>query len=111
MRNSHKKRLMRSYNKSFKFLIKSVTKDQTVGILLFNTYLKYLRDTLILSASFDLTKQFPAKTKIATLTAAAAEFDSWQKCEDKAKKIFHWNNFCELVKLNIEDWLTINDSI
>ena len=51
------------------------------------------------------------KTKITTLTTAIAEFDAYKASQNSAKKVFHWNNFCELIKLNMEEWLKVNDSI
>jgi hypothetical protein len=42
---------------------------------------------------------------------ATAEFDAYKNNTEQEKKDFHWNNFCELVKLNTGEWLIPNDTI
>ena len=37
-----------------------------------------------------------------TLNAAIEEFEAFRKNQ----KDFHWNNFCEFVKLNMKEWLS-----
>lgn len=106
----HKKQLNKVYKKRFKTLNKSFFKSYTQGIIIFEEYLKYLRDLTILNTATDSENE-SVKTRIATINTAVAEFASWQKTDDESKKEFHWNNFCELLKLNMKEWLELDDSI
>jgi hypothetical protein len=94
--------LGRAYTKRFRRLNKNILNLNNSGLLIFVEHLKYLRDTYLLT-----NNSTEALSKIASLNAAIEEFDAYQK----SQKEFHWNNFCEFVKLNMREWLTINDSI
>ena len=93
------KQLNKAYSKRFKQLNKNLLTVNSTGLAIFVEHLKYLRDTYILT-------QKPAEST-ATLVAAIEEFETYEK----SQKEFHWNNFCEFVKQNMEEWLTANDSI
>lgn len=106
----YKKQLKKAYKKRFKVLNKSFFDDSASGILLFNEYLKYLRDFMIVNTD-DYLESDEKNTRIATINTTVAELASWQKTDNESKKDFHWNNFCELIKLNMKEWLVPNDSI
>lgn len=97
--NRQVKQLRKAYTKRFKQINKNLITVNTSGLLLFLEHLKYLRDTYIIT-------QQSADT-VASLTAAIEEFEAYRKTQ----KDFHWNNFCEFMKLNMREWLTINDSV
>lgn len=98
------KQLNKAYKKSFTTLNKAFFKSKNTGLKMFIEYLRYLRDLMILSTE-DADK---TNAKLATITTAIAEYEASLNTE---QKVFHWNNFCELVKQNMEDWLELNDSI
>lgn len=102
------KQLNKAYKKSFNTLNKSFFQSKTAGLTMFIEYLRYLRDLMILSAEGDLEKVNKTNTRLATIITAIAEYEA---CTNTAQKVFHWSNFCELVKQNMEDWLELNDSI
>ena len=93
----------KAYEKVLDKLNKQFFTHNKTGLLLFVEYLKYLRDMLIL--------QNCDETVLTSCTTAIAEFDSYNSCDNSTKKQFHWDNFCELLKQNMEDWLTANDSV
>jgi hypothetical protein len=97
--------LDKAYYKNFKSLSKHFFKNKETGLIFFIEYLRYLRDHLVLESEETNT------TKLATLVTAIAEFDAYVINKDSEKRIFHWNNFCELVKLNMEDWLISHDPV
>lgn len=99
------KQLNKAYKKSFNTLNKSLFQSKSAGLNIFIEHLRYLRDLMILSTNDDLDK---INTKLATIITAVAEYEASVNTD---KKVFHWNNFCELVKQNMEDWLELNDSI
>jgi hypothetical protein len=101
------KLLNKSYKKSFKCLNKNFFEDRNTGLLLFIEYLKYIRDSMILSSTEGRDEQL----KITSIITAIAEFEAYNSCRDSRNKMFHWNNFHELVKQNMEEWLQINDSV
>ena len=101
------KQLNNAYEKRLKILNKDFFKNNKTGLLLYVEYLKYLRDNFIL----DSHKDDRDKLKIAALNAAIAEFYAYDKGEVEDVKHFHWNNFCELMRLNMEEWLAANDSV
>lgn len=103
-KNSHKKMLKKAYKRSLKKLNKAFFIDNSAGVSLFVEYLRYLRDSMLVDRA-----ELSYDTKIATLITAVAEYDAYAACKDN--KAFHWNNFCELVRLNMEEWLQSNDSI
>lgn len=101
------KQLNKAYKKSFKQLNKSFFKDNKAGLTIFVEYLRYLRDYYVVTASEPLNNN----TKLTTLMTAIAEFDATKITAENSQKEFHWNNFCEFVKLNMEEWLAKNDPI
>ena len=101
------KQLNKCYKKSFKNMQKHFFDDKSIGVYLFVEYLRYLRDLIILKNYEDQDY----KLKAATIAAAIAEFESWHDSREADKKAFHWNNFCEFVKQNMEEWLKTNDSV
>lgn len=109
MKNNRTTQLNQAYYKNFKNLSKHFFDNKETGLIFFIEYLRYMRDYLaVTSADLDLEA---IKIKLATLAAAVAEVDAYIIEQDSAKKLFHWNNFCELVKLNMEEWLKPNDSV
>lgn len=94
------KQLNDAYAKRLKQLNKDIVSVASdAGLPIFVECLKYMRDTYVIT-------QKPADV-IATINAAIDEFDAFIK----TNKEFHWNNFCEFVKLNMKEWLVANDSI
>lgn len=103
------KQLNKSYSKSFKRLQKAFFTDKKAGLSLFIEYLKYLRDLIVL-AEYE-NKLENDVLKAPTIIAAIAEYEAYNQNKEQQQKSFHWNNFCELVKQNMEDWLKIDDSV
>lgn len=103
------KQLNCAYKKSFINIQKAYTVDKSFGLVFFAEYLRYLRDFIILHKYNDNLDE--SKLTIASIIAAIAEFDAYSSCDDKKQRDFHWNSFCELVKQNMEDWLSIDDSV
>ena len=106
MKNKQLDRLNSVYNKRFNKLNKILTKVPTAGVTLFVEHLKHLRDTYIIS-DVDVLEN----SSLVTLMAAIKEFEVYQISEDSKHKDFHWKNFCEFLKLNMEEWLKLNDSV
>lgn len=107
-------KLDRAYSKRVKQLNKNFTKDPNVGLQIFVEQLRYLRDTLIVKASVEELEEEVAEelsNKTYALIIATSEFEAYKNSAEKGQKEFHWNNFCEFVKLNMEEWLVINDTI
>jgi hypothetical protein len=100
------KSLTKAYNKRAKQLTKTFTADKAAGLLLFVEHLRFMRDNLIIGPESP-----EAVEQIATLVATVAEFEAYNSSDNQEQKTFHLNNFCELVKLNIGEWLVQNDSI
>ena len=91
--------LNKAYTKRFKQLNSNILTTADGGLVLFVEHLRYLRDTYIVTQK--------STDSIATLNTAIEEFDAFKQ----TNKEFHWNNFCEFVKLNMKEWLATNDSI
>lgn len=108
MRKQQIKQLNKAYRRSFNTLNKALFQSKSAGLVIFIEYLRYLRDLMILSVEGDLEKVNRTNTKLATIIAAVAEYEASLSMEQKA---FHWNNFCELVKQNMEEWLELDDSV
>ena len=108
MRKQQIKQLNKAYRRSFNTLNKSLCHSKSAGLDIFVEHLRYLRDLMILSIEDDLEKVNKTNTKLITITTAVAEYEASLNTEQKA---FHRNNFCELVKQNMEEWLELNDSI
>jgi hypothetical protein len=98
--------LNKSYNKRFKAINNSFFDQPKTGIVAFIEYLKYIRDFIIINAEVSVSDN----AAIATLITAVAEAEAYLGCNEALKQ-FHWNNFCELLKQNMEDWLLAYDSI
>ncbi len=97
---NHLKQLTKAYNKRL---------TKVNGIEHFIEYLKYLRDTAIIKA--ESAKALENDSKVITLITAVSEFEAYKNSKDEKQRKFHWNNFCEFVKLNMEEWQVFNDSI
>lgn len=93
------KQLNKAYSKRFKQLSKNILTSSNAGVIMFVEHLKYLRDAHIVNQT--------STDAAATLNAAIEEFEAFTLTQQE----FHWNNFCEFVKLNMKEWLSINDSI
>ena len=93
------KQLNKAYTKRFKQLNKDILMTNESGLNIFVEHLKYLRDTYIVAQK--------SADAVATLNAAIEEFEAFRQ----TKKEFHWNNFCEFVKLNMKEWLVANDPV
>ncbi len=101
--------LNNAYSKRLTFLQKSIFINKDAGLTLFVEYLKYLRDLIVLN---DYNKEAEdSKIKMAAIITAIAEFEAYKQTKDDQQKTFHWSNFCELLKQNMEDWLKIDDSV
>ena len=100
--NQTLKQLNKAYTKRFKQLTKSILTVNNSGLLLFVEHLRYLRDIQILVGN-----SIEGNSSLTTLNAALAEFEAYQNSQND----FHWKNFCSLIKLNMKEWLTINDSV
>ena len=106
------KQLTSAYTKRVKQLNKNFTKASDTGLLIFVEQLKYLRDTAIIKCSGEQEELENDLSDAATsLVVALAEFDTYRSSTEKEQKEFHWNNFCEFIKLNMEEWLVLNDTI
>ena len=103
------KQLNKAYNDRFNFLQKGIFINKEAGLKLFVEYLKYLRDLVVLS-NYPKESEY-SKIQMASIITAIAEFDAYTQMQDSRQKTFHWNNFCELLKQNMEDWLKIDDSV
>lgn len=75
------------------------------GLAYFVEYLRQLRDTMIITAR-DMT-ELKSSPKVTTIITAIHEFEAYQSSKEESQKKFHWNNFCEFVKLNMEEWLAL----
>ena len=103
------KQLNKAYKNRLNSIQKSFFEDRHAGLMLFREYLRYLRDSIIISEYNNGLEN--SKVKMATITAAVAEFDAYLQTLNDKQKTFHWNTFCELLKQNMEDWLNIDDSV
>lgn len=103
------KQLNKAYNSRFNHLQKAIFVNKEAGLLLFTEYLKYLRDSIILTEHGKYSEN--SKIKVASIITAIAEFDAYKQAQDPQQKVFHWKTFCELFKQNMEDWLKIDDSV
>lgn len=112
MKNRLLNQLTRAYNKRVTSLNKNFFKNPNTGMLLLVEQLKYIRDVTILKPVITNTEAPTAKgASVSALTVAIEEFETYQKTADPEQKVFHWNNFCEFVRLNMEEWLVLNDSV
>lgn len=107
MKNKQQTQIDKAYSSRVNALTKNFTVDSNIGLNILVEQLKYIRDSLIIKASHN--KEF--NTKISSLIVAVNEFEAYQKSTEYSQKVFHLNNFFEFVKLNMEDWLKINDTV
>ena len=123
------KQLYKAYDKSLKTYHADNFKSLTNCMDYFVTYLKFMRDYYILTEPF-VTDSGEENLKIASLATAISEYENYQMCEHKyygfdgtniiykvegtseevqqkytREKTFHWDNFWNLVRLNMEDWM------
>jgi hypothetical protein len=110
MNKDKKVQLENAYTKKLKKLVKNGFNYKYLGPSILNEQLKYTRDFLILN-NLNSLEQEPIKTNIATLATAIAEFEAFQTAQEPEQKAFHWQSFCDFVKLNMEEWTLLNDSI
>jgi hypothetical protein len=93
------KLLDKAYKKRFKQLNKELLSAEDAGLLVFVEHLKYLRDVYILTLR--------SAEAAVTINTAIEEFNAFV-VEGKDD---HWYNFCEIIKLHMKEWLTVNDSV
>jgi hypothetical protein len=98
-----KTQLRKAYTRRLSSLNKNFFKDPNSGLNIFVEHLKFKRDNLILQANNDAA--------LASLVTAIAEFEAYKISEESKQKEFHWNNFCDFVKLNREEWQQLNDTV
>ena len=123
------KQLCQTYDKVLKEEHETNFKNLTNCMGYLVTYLKFMRDYYILTEPLVL-ESGEENLKIASLATAVSEFEQYQMCEHKyygfdgtkviykvegtseevqekytTEKTFHWNNFWNLIRLNMEDWM------
>lgn len=98
-----KTQLRKAYTRRLNSLNKNFFKDQNSGLNIFVEHLKFKRDILILQSKEDAC--------LTSLITAIAEFEAYQTSKENKQKEFHWSNFCNFVKLNMEEWQIPNDSV
>lgn len=127
---------MKTFKKEFKDLYKAYEQQLkrcrslnlegiTNSMDYFVTYLKFMRDYYILTEPL-IAENGEENLKIASLATAISAYNKYQTCKSwcdslevaankdetllkkyNTEKKFHWNNFWNLVNLNMEVW-TIN---
>lgn len=135
------KRALRQLKRAYKTRLKVLNNKKFLGdlgnsILILVEQLKYLRDTLIIESTpvkntpdepiepfVEFTEYNDSKKEnpdddfnmeddiITTLIVAIAEFEAYQDSVEDTQRTFHFNSFWELVKINIEEWLALNDTV
>ena len=103
------KQLNRAYSNRFNVIQKNLFINKETGLIFFVEYLKYLRDSIVLNEYSKESED--SKVKMASIITVIAEFEAYKQAQEDKQKTFHWNNFCELFKQNMEDWLKIDDSV
>lgn len=123
------KALYKAYNKALKNTHRTNFKNLTNCMDYFVMYLTFMRDYYILTEPLEL-ESGEENLKIASIATAVDEYWQYLTCEQKyysfdgtkviykvegseaevqqkynKEKLFHWENFWELVKLNMEDWM------
>lgn len=123
------KQLCRAYDKVLKDDHAADFKNLTNPMGYFVNYLKFMRDYYILTEPLIL-ETGEENLKIAALATAVSEYEQYQTCIHKyygfngtqviyktsdngeevqqqynKERTFHWNNFWNLVRLNMEDWM------
>lgn len=97
MNNKIQTELHKAYKKQLKTLSMENQNDR-VQILI--TYLKYLRDVEL----FNFDKE--AFENIPLLNSTIAELEAAVRQSKSEYVDFHIQNFCELLKINLKEWLT-----
>lgn len=97
------KKLNKAYKKNFKRKYNEIFYNLDAGLQCFVLYITYLRDHMLLTSA--------PEDSLTSCTTAIAEFNAFVNAANDEKRLFHWNNFFELVKQNMEEWLIPNDSI
>ena len=105
MKNKQLSKLNKVYRKRFNELNKILLNEPSASLWLLVEHLKYLRDTTIIKGNNEVLEN----NILVTLMMALNEF--YSALVDTKQKEFHWENFCEFLKLNMEEWLALNDSI
>lgn len=123
------KQLCRTYDTVLKDIHADNFKNLVNPMNYFVAYLKFMRDYYILTEPRILDSG-EENLKIASLATAVSEYEQYQTCEHKyygfdgakviykvsgtseevqqqynREKTFHWNNFWNLIRLNMEDWM------
>ena len=109
MKNKLLDKIDKAYGKRAKQLNKNFLQDNKTGLFIFVEQLKYLRDTLVIKA-YETDSEELSNIASAILIAIA-EFEAYTNSTDKEQREFHWNNFWEFIKLNLEEWLVLNDTV
>lgn len=93
--------LNKAYTKRLKQLNRDILSVVTndAGLPVFVEGLKYLRDSCI--------TQQKSVDAVSTLNAAVCEYEAYIN----TNKDVHWNNFCDIMRLNMKEWLAANDSV
>ena len=94
------KNQLKQINKIYNKRLKGLTNE---GLPYFVEYLRRLRDSLIITAR-DMS-ELKNNSKVTTIITTIREFEAYQSSKEASQKKFHWNNFCEFIKLNMEEWL------
>lgn len=131
--------IKKKYKKLFRYYVKELKKCHNSSfnnyencLDYFTTYLRYMRDVYILTEeNIDPDKNL----KVASICMAVSEYEKYSTCistyynvskntieqKDKTKtkdevtkayqteKLFHWNTFWEIVRMNMESWFNNND--
>lgn len=92
------KKLKKAYKKSLKKINKTFFKSANAGLTLFILHLQYLRDNAIIKYETESS---------ANLMTALAEYEASISDIEAGAKEFHWNNFCEFLKLEGQKWLML----
>ena len=79
------------------------------GLNHFIEYLKYLRDSIVIKTGS--AKALECNSAAVALIVTLNEFDAYKNSKEEKQRKFHWDNFWEFVKLNMEEWLVLNDSV
>ena len=105
MKKDKKTLLTKAYQKRLQTLVNMYDFNNTdLGLNLFVDHLRYIRDCFVLDNLNNLEDE-DIKTDIATINTAIAEFDAYGAAQTQEQKMFHWNTFCDFVKINMEEWL------
>lgn len=110
MSYNRNKQLEKIYRKKFSTLYKTFYQDTTVGLKLFIEYLRYLSKLITCDINDEDSIQ-KTLAKLSIITITIAEYEAYEKETNEKQKLFHWNNFCEMLKQNMGEWLIVNDTV